>query len=81
MSDPAPTPAPQPPPRPPRRWGVRTLAFLALAAASVIASNVLPANDVEGYALLPFLGLVAGLAGAAWCTVRGLRDLRSRREW
>lgn len=64
-----------PPPRPakPKRWGLRTLAFLGLAAASIIVSNYLRLSGTGGYALLPFIGLVVGLVGAAVCSIRGIR--------
>lgn len=53
-----------------RRWGLWTLAFLALAALSVFFYDELRA---AGLALLTTVGLLIGLAGAAVCTVRGLR--------
>ena len=47
----------------PKRWGLRTLAFLALALASVLTSSILSQRLV-------------GLAGAAYCSFRGLKDFR-----
>lgn len=75
---------PRPPAAParrpaPRRWGLRTLAFLALAAASIITSNALYASGVDDYVLLTFAGLVVGLVGATVCSVRGLRSWRGFR--
>lgn len=52
--------------RPPR-WGVRTLAFLALALLSMGISTL------QGhYTLLTLGGLLAGLIGGMICTVRGI---------
>ncbi len=52
------------------KWGVRTLLFLILAVAGILASNV------QGhYTLLTLIGLVVGLGGAAVCSVRGLATL------
>lgn len=55
------------------RYGVRTLVWLTLAGAALLASSVLNAQGIEGFGLLTFLGLVAGLVGATVNTVRGLR--------
>ncbi len=63
-------------PGPTRRWGVRTLAFLTVAAGSVIASNVLAANGNTDYVLLTLLGTLGGFVGAGVCTARGLRAWR-----
>jgi len=60
----------------PRRWGLWTLAFLTLAAGSILVSNLLVMTSDDGvndYVLLTFLGTVVGLGGAAVCSVRGLR--------
>lgn len=57
-----------------KRWGLRTLAFLALAAASVIASNVLYTIGNDDFVLLTFAGTVVGIAGATVCSIRGLRS-------
>ena len=65
------------PPKP-RRWGLRTLAYLGLAAASILTSNVLHARGGNDFALLTFLGTVIGLAGAMVCSIRGLRSWSSR---
>jgi hypothetical protein len=56
-----------------RRWGIRTLLFLGLAAGSIILSNWMRLTGNDDVILLPFLGLVTGLVGATICTVRGLR--------
>jgi hypothetical protein len=60
-------------PRRPKRWGLRSLAFLALAAASIILSNYMRLSGNDDYALLPFIGMVTGLVGAAVCSIRGIR--------
>lgn len=60
-------------PRQPR-WGVRAMLFLGLAAANVLVSNVLLMREVDDYVLLTFLGTVVGLAGAGYCSYRGLRS-------
>jgi len=65
------------PPKP-RRWGLRTLGFLGIAAASIVASNLDHANGTADYALLTFIGTVVGLAGATVCSVRGLRSWGGR---
>jgi nitrate/nitrite transporter NarK len=64
-------PKPEGPPQPRRhRWGVYTLGFLILAFAMVVVSST------QGhYTVLTLLGLLVGLAGAAWCTIKGLRGL------
>jgi len=56
-----------------KRWGLRTLAFLALALASIITSSALTSS---GHPNIPitFVGLVVGFVGAAYCSYRGLRD-------
>ncbi len=67
------------PPKPkPKRWGLRALAFLGIAAASIIASNLLRANGNDNFALLTFIGLVVGLVGATVCSVRGIRSWGGR---
>ena len=64
-----------PPPRPSdTRWGLRTMAFLALAAGCIVVDNVLRADGGNDYVLLTFAGTVIGLVGAAVCSVRGLRS-------
>ncbi len=55
------------------RWGLRTLAFLALAAAAIMTSNVMYARGEDTWVLLTSAGTVIGLVGAAVCTVRGVR--------
>lgn len=65
------TPLPQQPKS--KRWGIRTLAFLALAAASVIGSQVLAAYKNDDFVLLTFAGLVVGLVGAGVCSYRGVK--------
>ena len=53
--------------RRPPRWGVRTLAYLALALLSIGGSTL------QGhYTLLTLAGLLIGLGGAMFCTVRGI---------
>jgi hypothetical protein len=56
-----------------RRWGIRTLLFLGLAAGSIILSNWMRLTGNDDLILLPFLGMVTGLVGATVCTFRGLR--------
>ena len=56
-----------------KRWGVRTLLFLGLAAASIILSNWMRMTGNTDVILLTFIGTVVGLAGAAVSTVRGWR--------
>jgi hypothetical protein len=63
-----------PRPRKPKRWGLRTLGFLGLAAASVISSQVLAAYKNTHFVLLTFAGLVAGLVGASICSYRGIKS-------
>ena len=75
-----------------KRWGVRSLWFLGLAAASIIVSNWMRMTGNTDVILLTFIGTVVGLVGAAVCTVRGFRawggrlptgnpdDQRRRRE-
>ena len=62
-----------PPPVRPKRWGLRTLAYLGLAAGSIILSNWMRLTGNDDFVLLPFLGLVAGLIGATVSSVRGVR--------
>jgi hypothetical protein len=57
----------------PKRWGLRALAFLTLAAASIIASNALSLDGKNEFALLTFIGTVVGLVGATVCSIRGIR--------
>lgn len=55
-------------------WGVLTLAFLTLAFVMVVLSST--AGRYTGTTLL---GLIVGLLGATWCTVKGLRKARDYR--
>ena len=57
----------------PKRWGLRTVGFLALAAASLIAAQILNAYQNDSYVVLTFFGLVVGLVGAGVCTYHGLK--------
>ncbi len=50
-----------------KRWGLRTLGFLALALAALLTRG-------GDYPLLAAIGLVVGLVGAGYCTYRGLKD-------
>jgi hypothetical protein len=56
-----------------KRWGLRTLGFLALALASIMASNALSATGT-GSLPITFVGTVVGLVGAGYCSYRGVRD-------
>ena len=56
-----------------KRWGVRMLLFLGLAAASIILSNWMRMTGNTDVILLTFIGTVVGLAGATVCTIRGWR--------
>lgn len=56
-----------------RRWGIRSLLFLGLAAGSIILSNWMRMTGNTDVILLTFIGTVVGLVGAAVCTVRGIR--------
>ena len=56
-----------------RRWGIRSLLFLGLAAASIILSNWMRMTGNTDVILLTFIGTVVGVVGAAVCTIRGLR--------
>ena len=56
-----------------KRWGVRSLWFLGVAAASIILSNWMRMTGNTDVILLTFIGTVVGLVGAAVCTVRGFR--------
>jgi nitrate/nitrite transporter NarK len=53
--------------RKPKRWGLRTLALLALALLSMLVS------EIQGhYTVLSLAGLLIGLIGALICSIRGL---------
>jgi hypothetical protein len=56
-----------------KRWGIRTLVFLGVAAGSIILSNWMRLTGNVDFILLPSLGTLVGLVGATVCTVRGLR--------
>ena len=56
-----------------KRWGVRMLLFLGLAAASIVLSNWMRMTGNTDVILLTFIGTVVGLAGATVSTIRGLR--------
>jgi hypothetical protein len=56
-----------------KHWGVRTLLFLGLAAASIIASNWMRMTGNTQVILLTFIGTVVGLGGATLCSVKGVR--------
>jgi hypothetical protein len=56
-----------------KRWGVRMLLFLGLAAASIILSNWMRMTGNTDVILLTFIGTVVGFVGAIVCTIRGLR--------
>jgi hypothetical protein len=56
-----------------KRWGVRSLWFLALAAVSIIVSNWMRMTGNTDVILLTFIGTVVGLVGATVCTVKGYR--------
>jgi hypothetical protein len=56
-----------------KRWGVRTLLFLGLAAGSIVLSNWMRMTGNTDVILLTFIGTVVGLAGATVSTIRGLR--------
>ena len=56
-----------------RKWGIRSLLFLGLAAGSIILSNWMRMTGNTDVILLTFIGTVVGLAGATVSTVRGYR--------
>ena len=63
----------QPPPdEEPRRhrWGIFTLAFLILAFLMIVVST-----NQGHYTVLTLIGLLVGLIGAGWCSVKGLQGL------
>ena len=57
-----------------KRWGLRTLAFLVLAAASLVVRYFMYSSGNTDFVLLTFIALVIGLVGAFVCSVRGLRE-------
>ena len=54
-----------------REWGIRTLWFLGLAAASIIVSNWMRMTGNTDVILLTFIGLLVGLVGATISTIQG----------
>jgi hypothetical protein len=50
------------------------MAWLTLAFVCVITSNMLAAADNSDWVLLTFAGTVAGLCGAGYCSLKGLRS-------
>jgi hypothetical protein len=68
---------PSRPPRP-KRWGLRTLVFLGITAASIMISNFLHAKGNDNFVLLTFIGTVVGLVGATVCSVRGIQAMGGR---
>ena len=56
-----------------KRWGVRTLLFLGLAAGSIVLSNWMRMTGNTDVILLTFIGTLVGLVGATISTVRGFR--------
>jgi hypothetical protein len=56
-----------------KRWGVRALLYLGLAAGSIVLSNWMRMTGNTDVILLTFIGTVVGLAGATVSTIRGLR--------
>ena len=61
-----------------KRWGVRMLLYLGLAAASILLSNWMRMTGNTDVILLTFIGTVVGLAGATVCTIRGWRAWNGR---
>ena len=58
------------------RWGLRTMAFLALAAGSLLLAGWFHDHPRPGAGLVTSAGMLTGLVGAAVCSVRGLRSSR-----
>ena len=56
-----------------RKWGIRTLLFLGLAAASIIISNWMRMTGNTDVILLTAIGTLAGLIGATISTIKGFR--------
>ncbi len=54
------------------RWGVRAMAWLTGAFISVVASNTLHSAGNSDWVVVTFIGTIAGLSGAAYCSLRGL---------
>jgi hypothetical protein len=61
-----------------KRWGVRTLLYLGLAAASIVLSNWMRMTGNTDVILLTFIGTVVGLTGATVSTVRAFRAWNGR---
>jgi hypothetical protein len=55
------------------RWGVRTMLFLILAFVAIFTAQAMDRNTVG-----TFGSLVLGLGGAAYCSIRGVREARAR---
>jgi peptidoglycan/LPS O-acetylase OafA/YrhL len=62
-------PAAESPPRRRPRWGLRTLGFLGLALLAIVTSA-----SLGGHTFGTFGSLIFGLAGAAYCSVKGVRE-------
>ncbi|HEX7148462.1 MAG: hypothetical protein M3O65_17275 [Actinomycetota bacterium] len=56
-----------------RKWGIRTLLFLGLAAASIIISNWMRMTGNTDVILLTAIGTLTGLIGATISTIKGFR--------
>ncbi len=56
-----------------RKWGIRTLLFLGLAAASIIISNWMRMTGNTDVILLTAIGMIVGLIGATVSTIKGFR--------
>ena len=54
------------------RWGLRTLLFLGLAFVAIYT-----AQAMDGYTAGSLGSLTLGLGGAAYCSVRGVRQTRA----
>ena len=48
------------------------MSWLTLAFVCVITSNVLNAAGNDDWVLVTFLGTIGGLAGSAYCSIKGL---------
>lgn len=57
------------------RWGLRTLGFLGLVIVALVVAGVQSRHTFGTAGCVVF-----GIAGAAWCSVRGMRSLSSL-EW
>ena len=73
MADRSPPGTPATTPARRRRWGLLTLAFLALALVAIWEAQAL-----HGHTLGTLGSLVLGVCGAAYCSVRGVREARAR---